>query len=581
MGHRAHGAIADARQGRTHEPGTPRHTPAIPATRTVHLKPGAQMRLVIFTGNCHLDETPWWNVVLGAPDLRAILIVEQRRRRDWWSVLCALRRNVRRHGWLFIPYRAAVAALALLRKPFAARPSPPHSPVTVPVDRISTVDMHQRDVVDAVTAWSPDLGLSLGAPILKPSLFRIPSLGTLNVHLGKVPDFRGAPPGFWELWTGAPEVGATIHWVNEGLDTGPVVEQATAPVYPVDTLRQVEARAEELGAGLLGAALTRVARGTAEGMPQTAGGRTYRFPTLGQRFALWRRGCARRVHARLSSPWQVAKFGAAACCLAVLAPLRDLFRTLRGRHPVRVFAFHRVTDLCRDGMTVRPETFRRQLEFVCRHHQVVGLDQALDVIANRGRLARPLAVITFDDGYRSVVRVAKPFLEERGVTATCFVCTGLLEAGGVLDHDATNPLARQLDLMDWDELRALWSGGWRVGGHTVSHARLSALTGEVLRHEVVDPLMSLHDHLGVDRAAMAYPYGGPDDITPEGASAAREAGYVALFSDFGGENFPGDDLFSLRRIDLGGDHETLMWKVAARGFDLRRWRVRVQGEAAA
>jgi glycosyltransferase involved in cell wall biosynthesis len=74
---------------------------------------------------------------------------------------------------------------------------------------------------------------------------------------------------------------------------------------------------------------------------------------------------------------------------------------------------------------------------------------------------------------------------------------------------------------------------------------------------------------------MAYPFGGRTDITPEGILAAKSAGYSALASNFGGENFPGDDPFAIRRIDLGGDRDALMWKAAMHGLDLGPWRVRL------
>ena len=70
----------------------------------------------------------------------------------------------------------------------------------------------------AVTAFEPDIGLSLAAPILKKRLFAIPTLGTLNLHKGKVPEYRGMPPAFWEMRNGEASVGCTVHWVEERLD---------------------------------------------------------------------------------------------------------------------------------------------------------------------------------------------------------------------------------------------------------------------------------------------------------------------------------------------------------------------------
>jgi methionyl-tRNA formyltransferase len=111
--------------------------------------------------------------------------------------------------------------------------------------------MHGPEVVQQIAKWEPDLGLSLGAPALRKSLFRLPPLGTLNLHLGRLPEFRGGPPAFWELFRGSDRIGATVHWIDERLDTGDVAGSAEAPIYRRDSLKTAEARAAELGATIL------------------------------------------------------------------------------------------------------------------------------------------------------------------------------------------------------------------------------------------------------------------------------------------------------------------------------------------
>lgn len=544
------------------------------------------MRLVLFTANPRLEESAWWPVVLATPGLSAVLIVRLVQSRDAAAILRRLRRNVRKHGFIFVPYRVAVLAGAVAGAVASRISRRPHTSSVaavppVPVTVIEALDIHAPDVIERLSQWNADLGLSIGAPVLKPALFSVPTRGTLNVHLGRVPEFRGAPPGFWELWHDATEVGATIHWMDEGLDTGAVVEHAAAPIYAHDAPARVEARAMELGLTLLPAALARVMSGNAAGTRQPAGGTTNRAPTLRQRFALWRRLLRRRLGRRFADPLHPVKVVAASAWLTVWCPIHDFMRTLRGSHPVRVFTFHRVTDLCRDGMTVAPATFREQVEYIRRHHAVVGLDDALAVLSQRARLRRPVAVITFDDGYLSVARAARPVLDAAGVTATCFICTGLADPEARLAHDDDSPVRDWLPTMDWPELQELRSAGWHIGGHTVHHARLSAITGSELAREIEQPLAALRTLTSGAPVAMAYPFGGTTDITPEGVAIARAGGFRALFSNYGGENRPGADLFSLRRIDLGGDHDPLMWKAMARGLDLPSWGRRLRGHRAA
>lgn len=536
------------------------------------------MRVVIFTGHADFESSQWWPVIVKSPSVDSVLVCRQlppsmsgAAGRFW--------RNVRKHGILWIPYRFAYEAISIARGflPSGLEPVRPAAR-SLAVERIEVAKLAAPETVARVREWHPDLGVSIGAPILKPELFSIPSLGTLNVHEGKVPDFRGAPPAFWELTQGATEIGATVHWVEAGLDTGPIIAEARAPIYPFDRRDQLEARVDELALHVLDVALRRVLSGDAKGNPQADGGRTNRGPLLRARFTLARRLFWRRLR-RAAHPMYVAKMLFIMLWMAVVRPLRDLVRTIRGRHPVRVFTFHRVTDLCRDGMTVPPSVFLRQMSWIQRHHEVVDIGRAVALLAGDTPLRRPVAAITFDDGYGSVLRAALPATKAVGVTATCFVCTDLVGTDARLAHDRESPVREWMDLMTWTELDELRAAGWTLGAHTATHPRLSQLTGDALKREVADPLARLKAHTGEPSVAMAYPFGQPADITPEGVAAVRASGYTALFSDFGGENFRGDDPFRLRRIEVGGNHDTLAWKASSLGLDLVKLRNRVRRTA--
>jgi peptidoglycan/xylan/chitin deacetylase (PgdA/CDA1 family) len=269
-----------------------------------------------------------------------------------------------------------------------------------------------------------------------------------------------------------------------------------------------------------------------------------------------------------SLPRRLAKDALTLVAIGVFRPIRDLVRTIRGTHPVRVFTFHRVTDLCRDTISIPPKAFRERLEYVARHHDVVDLETALVALERKQRLRRPLAVITFDDGYRSVFDHARPILVDRALPACCFVTTGLVGTDGRFAHDAASPVRSSLQVMDWTQLVALRSLGWSIGAHTATHKRLSQCPPEEYPQEIVAPLAELRDRLGVERVAIAYPYGRRTDIDGRALDAIVRAGYRACLSNYGGENFAGDGLFDVRRFDIGGAHEPLAWRARVHGIDL-------------
>ncbi len=258
--------------------------------------------------------------------------------------------------------------------------------------------------------------------------------------------------------------------------------------------------------------------------------------------------------------------------VGLIRPIRDRWRTLRGRQPVRLFTFHRVTDACRDRITVTPAAFRERVEYIARHHDVVNLETALSAIACKTPLRRPLAVITFDDAYRSVFEHARPILAERGLAASCFAATALVGTDERFAHDAASPVRDLLDVMDWSELQALRTAGWSIGAHTATHQRLSACPTDAYAAEIDAPLATLRQRLGLDDVAIAYPFGGRTDISSRALNAIQRAGYRACLSNYGGENFPGDTLFDVKRFNIGGDMEPLAWRARVHGIDLGAWR---------
>jgi methionyl-tRNA formyltransferase len=135
-------------------------------------------------------------------------------------------------------------------------------------DRIHFVpNIHSIDVLHHVRSLAPDLGLIYGSPILKPELFEIPVLGTLGIHHGKAPEYRGKKTTFWEIYNGEKTAAVTIQKVNAGLDTGDILKQGTVATDH-RSYRAVCKELEELGIALYLQSIIEVKRGTATYSPQ-------------------------------------------------------------------------------------------------------------------------------------------------------------------------------------------------------------------------------------------------------------------------------------------------------------------------
>jgi phosphoribosylglycinamide formyltransferase-1 len=103
---------------------------------------------------------------------------------------------------------------------------------------------------DAMADWLEEQGVELVVcagymQLLSPGfLARFPRI--VNVHPSLLPEFPGAQAIEQALAAGVDETGVTVHYVDEGVDTGPVIRQEPVPVEPqetlVDRLHEVEHR---------------------------------------------------------------------------------------------------------------------------------------------------------------------------------------------------------------------------------------------------------------------------------------------------------------------------------------------------
>jgi methionyl-tRNA formyltransferase len=95
--------------------------------------------------------------------------------------------------------------------------------------------LQQPEIVEAIKSLRPDIGISVFfGYILRPDILSIMPRGCINVHPAFLPYNRGSHPNVWSIMEGTP-AGATIHYVDDGIDTGDIIKQQEVPVEPTDT----------------------------------------------------------------------------------------------------------------------------------------------------------------------------------------------------------------------------------------------------------------------------------------------------------------------------------------------------------
>lgn len=187
-----------------------------------------------------------------------------------------------------------------------------------------------------------------------------------------------------------------------------------------------------------------------------------------------------------------------------------------------IFMYHHVDRDTPASTSVSPERFAEHLDWLEANEFVV---LPLMLVWERLSAGEPVpdkaVVITFDDGYRSVLTEAAPLLQQRSWPFTVFVSTDYVDSG----YGA---------YLSWDELRRLIAMGANVGNHTKSHAHLvRRLSGETeaqwsrrIDEEISGAAQRLTAELGdAVIPALAWPYGEYDAAARQ---IAANLGHIGL-----------------------------------------------------
>jgi peptidoglycan/xylan/chitin deacetylase (PgdA/CDA1 family) len=288
------------------------------------------------------------------------------------------------------------------------------------------------------------------------------------------------------------------------------------------------------------------------------------------------------------------------------------------RPPCLVLAYHRVSDPDDPFPHVDIGSFRRQMQWLRQHCQVIAADQLISAIHGGDR--RLPVVITFDDGYRSYYEHAFPVLEGLGIPCVNFLSTQFIDEGGlfwwdeihlaaertskplvvlpwtgeriILDPNGRRTLARacknwlkmvrqadqaaalrhilrMLDVepgelgiprqvMTWEEVRATMPLT-AYGGHLHTHSLVSRLDEQRLEVEIRTCRDRIAAETGILTRLFAYPDG---DITDQAKALLGLYGFEMAFTVTEGYNGADVDWLEIKRFPGPRTVEDLAWLVA-------------------
>ena len=111
-------------------------------------------------------------------------------------------------------------------------------------------DMWNVEIIEKTAYYKPDLVVSAGFMRILPPDF-VNRFPTINTHPALLPDFPGAHAVRDALAAGVSVSGSTVHWVDAGVDTGPIITQMEVPVLPNDDEARLHERIKKVERGLI------------------------------------------------------------------------------------------------------------------------------------------------------------------------------------------------------------------------------------------------------------------------------------------------------------------------------------------
>ena len=182
-----------------------------------------------------------------------------------------------------LKYAGSADDAAVIARHFAGRDASEeayfgdHDRVRAASRRVPPGGCNSSSELNAMRQLRPDVVLVFGTSLLKQPLIDAFGGNILNIHLGLSPYYRGAGTNFWPLVNGEPEYcGATIHFLDAGVDSGPILAHVRPDIRRGDGPHDIGNRTIVAAADALASAALAHVASPLHGVPQASGGRVYR-----------------------------------------------------------------------------------------------------------------------------------------------------------------------------------------------------------------------------------------------------------------------------------------------------------------
>jgi len=134
---------------------------------------------------------------------------------------------------------------------------------------LQPASIRTEDFRSRLAAARPDFLVVIAfGQLLPSSLLSVPRIAPVNLHASLLPEYRGPAPIQWAIINGEERTGISAMWMDEGMDTGDVLDALEEPIGPEDTAGSLAERLSRTAARLLIRVLDAFRAGTVRRTPQ-------------------------------------------------------------------------------------------------------------------------------------------------------------------------------------------------------------------------------------------------------------------------------------------------------------------------
>ncbi|MCX5717118.1 MAG: polysaccharide deacetylase family protein [Nitrospirae bacterium] len=233
--------------------------------------------------------------------------------------------------------------------------------------------------------------------------------------------------------------------------------------------------------------------------------------------------------------------------------------------PVPVLMYHHVNRHKDDMVTITPEVFEGQMEYLYRAgYKTLKIAELISYINGGMTLTQKAVVVTFDDGWLDNYMYAFSTLKKYNINATVFLITNRVENASLqnselqtLNSKLTIPTHEESKLLigrgeshkvvlNWKLIKEMSNSGMiEFYSHTKSHAECNSLPEKELMEELKESRGIIEKKLDSPCPYFCWPYGKYNGLA---LTAAKEVGYKAIFTTNHGVVEAGSDPFAINRI---------------------------------